>query len=81
MNLSVIATVTAAAALIDAPATAYADPVPSTDEVVAIMAKLTDPSIPAANAVRGGLRAQKSEEAQSIDNELAASPSRLRSAL
>jgi hypothetical protein len=33
------------------------------------------------NMLLHGLRDQKSEEAQSIDNELAASPSRLRSAL
>jgi hypothetical protein len=38
-----------AAALIASPATAYADPVPTADEVVAIMADLTDPGIPAAN--------------------------------
>jgi hypothetical protein len=31
------------------PATAHADAVPTTDEVVAIMTKLTDPGIPAAN--------------------------------
>jgi hypothetical protein len=40
---------TLAAALIAAPATAYADTVPTTDEVVAVMAKLTDPGIPAMN--------------------------------
>jgi hypothetical protein len=38
-----------AAALIASPATAYADPVPTPDEVVAVMAKLTDPGIPAVN--------------------------------
>jgi hypothetical protein len=65
MNLCVIATVTAAAALIAAPATmvtagpAYADcgdpnqppctgPVPTIDQVVAVMAELTDPNKPAA---------------------------------
>jgi hypothetical protein len=37
------------AALIASPATAYADPVPTPDEVVGIMAKLTDPGIPAAS--------------------------------
>ena len=51
---------TLAAALIASPATAYADcgdpgqdpctgPVPTVDQVVAIMAELTDPDIPAAN--------------------------------
>ena len=50
MNLSVVATVTAiAAALIATPAPAYAEPVPTTDEVVAVLAGLTDPNIPAAN--------------------------------
>jgi hypothetical protein len=38
---------TLAAALIASPATAYADPAPTPDEVVAVMAKLTDPGIPA----------------------------------
>jgi len=38
-----------AAVLIASPATAYADPVPTVDDVVAVMAKLTDPGIPAAN--------------------------------
>jgi hypothetical protein len=37
-----------AAALIAAPATAWADSVPSTDEVVAVLAELTDPNQPAA---------------------------------
>jgi hypothetical protein len=50
MKLSVIATITTVAALIVSPATAYADdPVPTTDEVLAAMAELTDPNIPAAN--------------------------------
>ena len=40
---------TLAAALIASSATAYADPVPTVDEVVAVMAELTDPNIPAAN--------------------------------
>ena len=40
---------TLAAALIASPATAYADPIPSPDEVAGIMAKLTDPGIPAVN--------------------------------
>jgi hypothetical protein len=60
MNLSVIATVIAAAALIAAPATAHADcgdpdqpactgPVPTVDQVMALLGELTDPNIPAAN--------------------------------
>jgi hypothetical protein len=40
---------TLAATLIASPATACADPVPTTDEVLAIMAELTDPNIPASN--------------------------------
>ena len=60
MKLSVIATVTATAALIAAPATAHADcgdpdqppctgPVPTVDQVVGIMQQLTDPNVPAVN--------------------------------
>ena len=39
----------AASLTVVAPATAHADSVPTVDQVVAIMAKLTDPNIPAAN--------------------------------
>ena len=50
MNWTKLSIATAmAAALIASPATAYADPAPTTDEVVAVMAKLTDPGIPAIN--------------------------------
>jgi hypothetical protein len=50
MNRTKLSIATAlAAALIVSPATAYADPVPTTDEVVAVMAKLTDPGIPVVN--------------------------------
>jgi hypothetical protein len=47
----VVAAMLLAASLtvVAAPATAHADPVPTTDEVVAILAELTDPNIPAAN--------------------------------
>jgi hypothetical protein len=38
-----------AATLIALPATAYADSVPTVDDVVSVMAKLTDPGIPALN--------------------------------
>jgi hypothetical protein len=70
MNLSVIATATVAAALIGSPATAYADPVPTTDEVVGIMAELTDPGIPAAN--KGDIVAPgfSPDEAGTIDDHL-----------
>jgi hypothetical protein len=50
MNWTKLPVAIAIAATLAAPATAYADDaVPTTDEVVAIMAKLTDPGIPAAN--------------------------------
>jgi hypothetical protein len=48
MKIAVTATLLAVAS-VAAPATAYADDVPSVDQVVAIMAELTDPNIPAAN--------------------------------
>jgi hypothetical protein len=54
MNLSVIATITTAAVLIAAPATAHADPVPTTDDVVAAMAVLTDPAANKNNVVTPG---------------------------
>src|SRR6202034_3740090 len=59
-----------AATLIASPATAYADPVPTTDEVLAIMAELTDPNIPAAN--KGDIVAPgfTPEEAGTIDDHL-----------
>jgi hypothetical protein len=68
MNRSVIVTVTAAAALIAAPASA--DPVPSTDEVVAILAKLTDPGIPAANKGDIVTPGFSPEEAGTVDDHL-----------
>jgi len=46
---TIAATVVLIAALIASPATAYADSVPTVDDVVAVMAKLTDPGIPAVN--------------------------------
>jgi hypothetical protein len=81
MNLSVIATVTAAAALIAAPATAHADcgepgqdpctgPVPTVDQVVAILAELTDPNIPAANKADIVTPGFTPEEAQKIDDQV-----------
>jgi hypothetical protein len=70
MNLSVIATVAATAALIAAPATASADPVPTTDQVVAIMAALTDPGIPAANKTNIVTPGFAPEEAQKLDDRL-----------
>ena len=71
MNPSVIATVTAAtAALIAAPATAYADPVPTTDEVVAVLVELTDPTIAAANKTDIVTPGFSPDEAGTIDDHL-----------
>jgi hypothetical protein len=68
MNLSVVATVTAiAATLIATPATAYADPVPTTDDVVAAMAVLTDPAANKNNVVTPGFTP---EETQTINDHL-----------
>jgi hypothetical protein len=69
-KLSTIPTAMAAVALMATPAPAYADPVPSTDEVVAIMAKLTDPNIPAANKTDVVTPGFSPEEAQTIDDHL-----------
>ena len=59
-----------AAALIASPATAYADPVPTTDEVLAIMAELTDPDIPAANKTNVVTPGFSPDEAGTIDDHL-----------
>lgn len=45
-------------------------PVPTTDEVVAIMAELTDPSVPAANKTDIVTPGFTAEEAESIDDHL-----------
>jgi hypothetical protein len=58
------------AALIASPATAYADPVPTPDEVVGIMAKLTDPSISAANKADIVTPGFSPDEAGPIDDHL-----------
>jgi hypothetical protein len=58
------------ATLIAAPATANADPAPSTDEVVAILAKLTDPGIPAANKTDIVTPGFAPDEAGTIDDHL-----------
>jgi hypothetical protein len=72
---------TLAAALIATPATAYADcgdpgqdsctgPVPTVDQVVAILAELTDPDIPAANKGNIVTPGFSPDEAGTIDNHL-----------
>jgi hypothetical protein len=80
MKLSVIAT-TLAAALIASPATAYADcgdtdqppctgPVPTVDQVVGVLAELTDPDIPAANKTDIVTPGFSPDEAQRLDDRL-----------
>jgi hypothetical protein len=70
MNWTKLSGVAMAATLIVAPATAYADPVPTTDEVVAIMAKLTDPGIPAANKTDIVTPGFAPDEAQTVNDHL-----------
>jgi hypothetical protein len=67
-KLPAVAAVTAA--LIAAPATACADPVPSTNEVVAVLAKLTDPGIPAENKTDIVTPGFAPDEAGTIDDHL-----------
>jgi hypothetical protein len=78
-KLSLVATL--ATALIASPATAYADcgdpgqdpctgPVPTVDQVVAIMAELTDPDIPAANKIDIVTPGFSPDEAQKLDDRL-----------
>jgi hypothetical protein len=80
-KLSGIAIMVFTAALIASPATAYADcgdpgqdpctgPVPTVDQVVAIMAKLTDPGIPAANKTDIVTPGFAPDEAGTIDDHL-----------
>ena len=79
INLSVAATL--GAALIASPATAHADcgdpgqdpctgPVPTVDQVVAIMAELTDPNIPAVNKGDIVTPGFSPDEAGTIDDHL-----------
>jgi hypothetical protein len=70
-KLSVSAMMLAASLTVMAlPATAYADPVPAPDEVVAIMAELTDPNIPAANKTNVVSPGFSPDEAGTIDDHL-----------
>ena len=72
MNWTKLSVVTAlVAALIASPATAYADdPVPTVDQVVAIMAELTDPNIPAANKSNIVSPGFNPDEAGTVDDQL-----------
>jgi hypothetical protein len=47
--MKIVVAATLLAASLAVPATAHADDVPTVDQVVAIMAELTDPDVPAAN--------------------------------
>jgi len=66
LKFSTVATAMAAA-LIAAPAPAYADAVPSPDEVVAAMAQLTDPAANKNNIVTPGF---SPEETQTVNDHL-----------
>lgn len=60
-----------AAALVAAPVIAHADdPVPTVDQVVAIMAELTDPDIPAANKTDIVTPGFSPDEAGTVDDHL-----------
>jgi hypothetical protein len=56
--------------VVAAPATAHADPVPTVDDVVAVMAELTDPGIPAANKGNIVSPGFAPDEAGTIDDQL-----------
>jgi hypothetical protein len=66
---TVVAVVLLAVSL-TAPATAHADDVPTVDQVVAIMAELTDPDRPAASKTDIVTPGFTPEEAQTIDDHL-----------
>jgi len=81
VNRSVIAIVTASAALMTAPVTALADcgdpgqspcvgPVPGTDQVLAVLAKMADPGISAASKTDVVSPGFTPDEAGTIDNHL-----------
>jgi hypothetical protein len=71
MNWTKLSVTALAAALIAAPATAYADdPVPTVDQVVAIMAELTDPGRPAASKTDIVTPGFAPDEAGTIDDHL-----------
>jgi hypothetical protein len=56
--------------VVAAPAAAHADPVPTTDEVVAVLAELTDPGRPAASKSDVVTPGFNPEEAQTIDDHM-----------
>jgi hypothetical protein len=69
--MKIVAAALLLTASLAAPATARADePVPTVDQVVAIMAELTDPNIPAANKANVVTPGFGPEEAGTIDDHL-----------
>jgi hypothetical protein len=60
----------AASLTVVAPATAHADSIPAVDEVVAVLAGLTDPNIPAANKTNIVTPGFAPDEAGTIDDHL-----------
>jgi hypothetical protein len=68
--MKIVAAVMLLAASLAVPATAQADDAPSVDQVVAIMAELTDPNIPAANKANVVTPGFSPEEAGTIDDHL-----------
>src|ERR1700761_6581328 len=80
-RIKLLALVTLTVVLIASPATAYADcgdpgqdpctgPVPTVDEIVAVMQQLTDPNIPAANKGNIVTPGFSPDEAGTIDDHL-----------
>jgi hypothetical protein len=70
MKTTAAATMLAAALFVEPPTARADDPVPTVDQVVAIMQQLTDPNIPAAN--KGNLITPPftAEEAATLDHQL-----------
>ena len=67
---AVAAAMMLAAVLVAAPTRAHADSVPTTDEVVAVLAGLTDPNISAANKANIVIPGFSPDEAGTIDDHL-----------
>jgi hypothetical protein len=68
--MKIVVAATLLTASLAVPANAHADDVPSVDQVVAIMAELTDPNIPAANKTNIVTPGFSPEEAGTIDDHL-----------
>jgi hypothetical protein len=69
--MKIVVAATLLAASLVSPATAHADdPTPTVDQVVAVLAELTDPNIPAANKGDIVTPGFSSDEAGTVDNHL-----------